>query len=418
VGDDAPVTDALVTDDDIDGVRPLRPDEYRLAQDLFRASLHVGPVQDKNWPMIERSYEQGRVFGAFRDGVLAGSALSFRSELSVPGGAVLPAAMVTRVGVRADQTRRGVLRSLMHAQLTNMTEPFATLRASEGPIYGRFGYGVATRGRTVKISRRRAVPHPAAPGGGRVRLLPYEEALPLITELYRRIGARGPGWSGRPETWWQAELGFARESKFPTTVAVHSGPDGDDGFAVYDVRHDFDDHQKPVQLFVHDLFGGNPVAWAALWRFLVSVDLVDDVIAELRPVDEPLERLFTDPRAVSTSTVDDETWLRLVDVPAALAARSFDVLAPGAGSVVIEVRDDMLPANSGRYRIGDGRARRVDETAELALDVAALAALYLGDVAASALAAVGALTVVKADALRVAGGLFAVPAAPWCGTYF
>jgi predicted acetyltransferase len=148
------------------------------------------------------------------------------------------------------------------------------------------------------------------------------------------------------------------------------------------------------------------------------VDLVDDVIAELRPVDEPLELLFNDPRTVATSTVDDETWLRLVDVPAALAARSFGELAPGAGSVVLEVRDDLLPANSGRYRIGGGPARRVDETAELALGVDALAALYLGDVAASALATVGRLTVVKADALGVADRLFAVPAAPWCGTYF
>ena len=86
--------------------------------------------------------------------------------------------------------------------------------------------------------------------------------------------------------------------------------------------------------------------------------------------------------------------------------------------MVIEVRDDFLPANSGRYRIGDGPARRVDETAELTLGVDALAALYLGDVAASALATAGRLRAAKADALRVADRLFAVPDSPWCGTFF
>ena len=131
-----------------------------------------------------------------------------------------------------------------------------------------------------------------------------------------------------------------------------------------------------------------------------------------------MDQLFTDRRAVEVTEVEDETWLRLVDVPAALTARTFGELASDVGSVVIEVEDELLPANSGRYRIGDGQARRVDETAELAMSVNTLAALYLGDVAASALAAVGRLTVVKADALRVADGLFAVPAAPWCGTYF
>lgn len=413
VDDDAPVTD-----DNIDGVRPLRPEEYRAADDLFRGSLHVGPATDENWSTAETSYEQDRAFGAFRDGTLVGTTLSFASELGVPGGARLPMAMVTRVGVRSDHTRRGVLTELMRTQLTGMTEPFATLRASEGLIYGRFGYGVATRGRTVVVRRHRAAPHSAVSDVGRVRLVPYADALPVVTALYDRIGAQRPGWSGRPDSWWQATLAYLAAAKSQVPVAVHSGPDGDDGFAVYVVRRDFEEHEKPVVMQVHDLTAETPEVWAALWRFLLSVDLVDEINAELRPLDEPVGLLFADPRAVSTPVVEDETWLRLVDVPVALAARSYRELAPDAGSVVIEVRDPFLPANSGRYLIGDGAARRVGEPAELSMDVAALAMLYLGDVAASALAATGRLTVVKADALRVADRLFGVPGSPWCGTFF
>jgi predicted acetyltransferase len=78
----------------------------------------------------------------------------------------------------------------------------------------------------------------------------------------------------------------------------------------------------------------------------------------------------------------------------------------------------LLPANSGCYRIGDGPARPVSEPAELALDAAALSTLFLGDIAPSALAMAGRLTVHKSDALAVADRLFAVAESPWCGTYF
>jgi predicted acetyltransferase len=410
--------DAPVTDDDTDGIRPLRPEEYRAAFDLFLGSLHVAPVQDTRWADIEPSFEPGRVLGAFRDGTLVGTALSFTSELAVPGGARLPMGMVTRVGVRPDHTRRGVLTGLMRAQLTGMTEPLATLRASEALIYGRFGYGVATRGRTMVVQRRRAAPHSSVADTGRIRLVPLADAVPVVTALYDGIGPQRPGWSARPEGWWRSAATQPAAGRSPALVAVHSGPDGEDGFAVYDVAIDFEDETKQTTLHVHDLTAETPEVWAALWHFLLTVDLVEEVSAWLRPVDEPLELLYADRRAVRTTRVDDETWLRLVDVPAALAARSYRELTSDAGSVVIEVRDPFLPANSGRYLIGDGAARRVGEPAELSMDVAALAMLYLGDVAASTLAATGRLTAMKADAPRVADRLFGVPESPWCGTFF
>jgi predicted acetyltransferase len=121
---------------------------------------------------------------------------------------------------------------------------------------------------------------------------------------------------------------------------------------------------------------------------------------------------------VDTTAIEDETWLRIVDVPVAMAARSFRELSGDAGSIVIEVRDPLLPANSGRYRIGDGPARPVGEPAELVLDVAALSTLFLGDISPSAPAMAGRLTAIKTDALAVADRLFAVPTSPWCGTYF
>ncbi|HEX4702195.1 MAG TPA: GNAT family N-acetyltransferase [Pseudonocardiaceae bacterium] len=401
-------------------IRVVEPDGYRAANDVFHGSLQVKPVSDEHWPNLVGSYEPGRTYSAFHGDEQVGTTASFASELLVPGGALLPMAMVSRVGVRSDHTRRGVLTSLMRAQLTGLAEPIATLRASEGVIYGRFGYGVATRGRSIRVNRARAIGHPGAPTGGRVRIVAIDDAMDLMPAIYARFGPGRPGWVSRSGIWWDMTRFYASLfSKSPVVFAVHHGPDGDDGFAVYSVtRADWEQPNPRSVLHVEDFMAFTTDAWAGLWRFLLSVDLVHDVKAHLRPLDEPVEQLFVDNRAVDTLGIDDETWLRLVDVPSALAARSYGELSRDAGSVVIEVRDALLPANSGRYRLGDGPAVPVGEPAELLLDVADLGALYLGDIAPSALAATGRLTAEKADAVSVADRLFAIAESPWCGSYF
>lgn len=402
-----------MTETDLE-TRALRPDEFRAGSTLFLASLHHGPPSDEVWAAGGDAYEEGRVLGAFRGDSLVGTALSYGGRLAVPGGEVLPMAMVTAVGVRADQTRRGVLTALMRAQLAGLAEPVATLRASEAVIYGRFGYGVATRGRTVRIDRRKAVFRPGVPGGGSVRLLPLAEAFELLPALYDRVSRQRPGWAARPAAWWAAQRSWTADRKGALVLAaVHSGPDGDDGFAVYEVRRDRD----RSRLEVEDMVAADERVWAALWRFLLGVDLIDEVQVSYRPLDEPVEELFVDRRAVQTTEVEDETWLRLADVPAALAARRFGAFAT-AGPVVIEVRDALLPANSGRYVLGAGPARPVTEPAELTMDVDVLAQLYLGDLAPSASAAAGRIEVAKSDALAAADRLFAVGGSPWCGTFF
>ncbi|HEY0806522.1 MAG TPA: GNAT family N-acetyltransferase [Pseudonocardiaceae bacterium] len=396
--------------------RVLESHEYRNAGDVFLGALHIAPATDEHWSRVQQSYETGRTLGAFAGDVLVGVATTFPSGLAVPGGAVLPMAMVTWVGVRADHTRRGVLTGLMRAQLSGLAEPFASLRASEGVIYGRFGYGVATRGRTVRVTRASAISQPDAPTGGHVRLIDLDQAERLLPEIYRRIGPARPGWADRDGYWWGSLRSFVEREQRPVVFAVHSGPDGDDGFVIYQVSRE--PGRPPAVLEVDDLMAGSVQAWAGLWRFLLDVDLVHEVEANLRPLDEPLELLFTDRRAVASTSIADETWLRIADVPVALAARSFGETAGNAGPVVIEVRDPLLPANSGRYRIGDGPARPVGEPAELVMDVGALGTIYLGDVAPSALAAAGRLQPVKDDAVAVADRLFAVITSPWCGSYF
>ncbi|MER7011374.1 GNAT family N-acetyltransferase [Saccharopolyspora sp. NPDC000359] len=391
-------------------VRALAESELRTSHDLFLRALLRRPVSDENWARTSGRLVAGRVLGAFDGGELVGTARATANELAVPGGRVAAGA-VTGVGVRADRTRRGVLRGLMRAQLDEVRqrgEPVAMLHASEAGIYERFGYGVASRHRKVELERARVVFRDDAPRGGQVRVLDRGAAEPLLPGIYQRCAVDRAGWIGRDEPWWS---GFWQYLGDGVVVAVHTGEDGvDDGFAVYEPKHG----ERGTSVDVHDLKGADATAVAELWRFLLGVDLADRVVGHVRPLDEPLEWWLTDRRQCRVTEVEDDLWVRLVDVLGALRARTYGAAEP----VVVEVRDAFLPDNAGGYRIGPDGVERSTAAPQLGLDVSALAALYLGDQLASTLVAAGRVEVRDPAAVTAADRLFATLETPWCGTGF
>ncbi len=89
---------------------------------------------------------EGRLHVAVDGERIVGGAGAFELDLTIPGGRVRTAG-VTVVGVLPTHRRRGILRELMRVQLEDVHargEPLAVLWASEGGIYGRFGYGLAS----------------------------------------------------------------------------------------------------------------------------------------------------------------------------------------------------------------------------------------------------------------------------------
>lgn len=401
-------------------VRAVAEDDRRACLDVLVQSLHGKPVSNEYWSEMAPSWPAAGKFAAFDEqGTPVGIASSFDTELTVPGGRALGAAAVDGVGVRADWTRRGVLTAMMAVQLEDLAErgiPLAALHASEGVIYGRFGYGAATFGKAVHVDRLRAKLRDGAAGNGVVRFVTPAEAAERIPALYNGIDRKRPGFLARPGVWWPAKFDRLLGRDHGYRVAVHSGPDGDDGFVIYQTI-DTRNPQAPDQgaiLDIRELHAGTPQAWVGLWRFLLSVDLVSAVTGRFRPVDEPLAELLTDPRAVSTTEVIDDLWVRLVDVPTALAAREYGAADP----VVIDVLDRQLPANDGRYVVGPDGAERTSAAAELRLDVATLSSLYLGAGLMSSLALAGRVDVLDERALSRADVLFHTTRAPWCGTFF
>jgi len=199
----------------------------------------------------------------------------------------------------------------------------------------------------------------------------------------------------------------------PAKAVVHHGPGGPDGFAVYHVQGP-QAHPWTKTLEVVDLFAGSPAAFAGLWRFLLGLDLVDRIAVESRPLDDPIELLLADHRCANVDRVGDEHWIRLVDVPAALAARAYGPAEP----VVIEVTDPLLPGNSGTYLVTPDGAGRTDRPAGLRLDVTTLAMVYLGTWRPSALADAGRIEVRDPAAAAAADVLFGTRVAAWSGSYF
>lgn len=400
-------------------VRILESGEIRTAFDVVLRSLHRSPVSDETWAYREPAREDARVFGAYHEAELIGAAFSIGAEIAVPGGARLPMAAVNGVGVRADHRRRGVLTSLMRAQLDDIAERgevMASLRASETAIYGRYGYGVGTRARALRVRRNRAAPHPDVAERGEVRELTADRAIAELPGLYERIGLHRPGMMSRPDAWWGDKLTHALRTDHSLVIAMHTGPSGPDGFVGYRKQDRFtlDEPTSDVDLHVKDLHAASTDALAGLWRYLLRVDLVADIYAFERPLDEPIELLLSDPRACRTQDVTDHTWHRILDVPAALAARDYAPEEP----VVLEVADGMLERNSGRYLVGPSTVERTGAPAQLRLPVDVLSMIYFGTYRPSLLAEVGRIEVLDAAALDRADRLFATQRMAWCGTAF
>ncbi len=360
---------------------------------------------------------------------IVATAAAYSLELTLPGGTMIPAGGVTWVGVLPTHRRRGLLTSLMRRQLDDIAargEALAVLTASESSIYGRFGYGMASFAASFEIARRHAdfTERAQSIGAtGRVNLIEHEEALDILPGVYERVRAEQPGAVSRSPQYWQGYLrdpyeideGFG--PRFYVTYVSAAGTL--DGAAFYRIMNSWHHGIASNILSVNELLAVTPVAYAAMWRYLLSVDLVETIRTARRPVDEPLRWLLSDPRRLRCTRLGDDLWVRILDIPAALSARSYRT----EDRIIFEVTDAFRPQSSGRYLLEagtDGSTCRSDTRteADLALDMTDLAAVYLGNASFSALARAGRVVELTPGALTRADLLFSTDRAPYCGTPF
>jgi predicted acetyltransferase len=371
-------------------------------------------LKDEDIERSRRVMPVDRVLAAWDGGRPVGVTASWPLELTVPGG-VAAAAGVTWVGVLPSHRRRGILRELMLRQLDDVHgrgEPLAILWASESVIYGRFGYGIAAPETSMDAERSSFALRDDAGPRGSVRLLTADEAAEHFPPLYESRRRERPGQFARSADWWTtgllADPEHWREGSSPKYYALLEIDGEPAGYALYRVKPKWEEGTPRGELRVLEAFATSPEATAEIWRFLFGVDLVVRVKAGRLDPAWALLLMVRDPRRLHLS-VDEGLWLRFVDLEAALQARSFE----DGDEVVLEVADDVLPRNAGRFRVG-AEPGRTDADADVAVDVRDLASAYLGAFTFERLAAAGRARELRPGGLARATALFATPVPPHC----
>jgi predicted acetyltransferase len=315
------------------------------------------------------------------------------------------------------------MRAMMEGQLRRLATdgvPLAVLWPAEAPLYGRFGYGAATATHDTKVRLRdrdsglRAGRDPRP-----VRLLDPAAAGPQLDGVYARLGRQRAGVLGRDAQWWANEvLADPAEDREGGPLRVVVAGERPDGYALYRVRTDRALPEESAGIVeVEELVALTPQARYDLWSYLLAIDLAGRLDAPLLPVDDPLVALLRNPRTAET-TQHDALWVRLLDVPSAIAGRAWSAEA----RLTVELTDDLLPQNAGRWLLdvgpAGGRCTPTDAPADLALPVAELGATYLGG--GSLVRAVDAGVVAEASpgAAAVFDHAARTARAPWNVTVF
>lgn len=399
-------------------IRPIAEDEFETWMRAIESAFggHVSPEDVQNERKV---IDPARCLAAFDGDDIVGCASSVVFEMTVPGGTI-PTVGITGVGVVPTHRRRGVNTALMRRQLDDIRDEgfaIAALFASEGSIYGRFGYGLATFEAFVDIETSRSAFVPGSEGDGRVRLLERDAAKDRYLSMFDESRLTRPGAMRMEPNWFDyefAEKHSGEERKF--FFAFHETGKDVDGVAVYTIKHNWSAvPQNEVELYALDAL--NSSAYAQMWRFVLDLDLVSKLTAWSRPADEPLLHLLREPRRLNLR-LRDALWLRFLDIRRALSSRRY----PREGRVVFDVRDAFCPWNEGRYALESGAegttCEPTEDDADLLLTTNALAAVYLGGSTFSQLHRAGRVSEERTGAIGTADAMFMWYTPPWAMLHF
>jgi predicted acetyltransferase len=351
---------------------------------------------------------------------------SWTEQLTVPGGNSIDAWAISSVTVSPTHRRQGIARSLLEGELraaAGMGLPMAILTVSESTIYGRVGFGPAVFTADLSLETQRTK-FSSGKGLGKLQPVSAEEFCTEAPLIFDRIRTSTPGqiriW---PLRWDQISGRAPGDEDYTKNTRIVRFDDGDGvprGFVVYRVTGgeiDFTNHTLTVDY----LLAENAEAYEALWRFVLEVDLVRQVKAGLRSVDEPLVWQLADRRAVTVTPVD-HLWLRILDVPASLSARRY----AGSARIGFDV-SDALGFAQGRFLLetdeaGMPKVSRVtkfpSDAAAVSLPINELSSLYLGGVTASALVSAGRVHEVTDGAAAIVERTFHSSVTPWLSIWF
>jgi predicted acetyltransferase len=372
------------------------------------------------------TFEFDRSAAAFDGSEMVGTSSAYSFDLSVPGGSAA-ASGITAVAVLPRYRRRGIMSAMIRHLLADAVrrgEPLAVLFASEPLIYRRFGFGCAAE--ELRFTIRRGEAGMTRPSGDPplLRAAGPADALKELAAVYTAVAARRGGMPARDDRWWQyrtQDPESRRGGASPLRCVIAEDHGEPAGYALYTTTGRWQPDGSGIPdgiLRIRELMADGPAAAAALWADLLSRDLVAEVEAPGRPVDDPLLHLLADRRR-ARPIMCDNLWLRVVDVPAALRQRAYarDV------DIVLEVTDEVLPGNAGRWRLaaaagGAATCERTTAAADIVVPAGTLGAAYLGGTRLGALVAAGQGTEVSLGAVAALSAAMSWDQAPLCPMNF
>lgn len=350
---------------------------------------------------------------------------SWPAQFTVPGHRSVTGWAISSVTVAPTHRRRGIARAMLEAELrtaASLGVPIAALTASEATIYARYGFGPAALVATWSIDTSRASWAGPSPAGS-VEFLSSESLLEQGPAIFERARLHLVGdierWTGR----WRDLLDFDDpvKSRAPRVVRYVDEHGDAQGFAIYLLREV--DHPVPTRVLeVRHLIAATDDAYAGLWQFLLEQDLVDEVTAPLRPIDERVIWQVTDRRAVRKTFEQDHLWGRILDVPAALAGRSYrdrsrlgfvvaDDLGFADGSYLLDIGNDGVATVTASDELPEN-------VAALSLGIAELSSLYFGGVSAVALAQAERIVELSPGSAEAVDAAFRISPEPWLSIWF
>jgi predicted acetyltransferase len=406
-------------------LRRISRDEIALWCDAMAVGFLDMP-DPLRYPFVEAIFDAQRGVAAFDGKKIVGTYASFTTDITLPGGAAVPANAVAGVTVMPTHRGRSILRTSITTDLREAKEreePLAILFASEFDIYARFGFGVATESIGIAIDTRgitfRSTPRETS--GRVVELVDHAGAIDLCLPVYERMRADRAGMIDRELARWQQSFGIMpgpeKWSWNGHVVITRDSSGSVDGYARYKGSDDWTSGRASSTLAVDEFVAVTPAAHHRLLEFLCSMAWVTKVTFDECPVDDESHLFVVDERRVDRSHRIDRVWARVLDIPRLLTARTYEI----ADRVTIEVAD-ANGLGEGRFTLDaspDGAScKRSRAKADVTMTVNELASIVFGGMSFAAFVRAGRATEHTAGSARRIDRLFRTTHAPWNPTHF
>lgn len=404
-------------------LRAVSTDEFAALAELDAAVFGYRPkAEDVDY--LRSTFEPSRTVCAFEGDRMVASSVALNLELTLPGGSRVQMAGLTWMAVRPTHRRQGLMRRLMMAQLEAVAarnEPVAGLMASESLLYHRFGFGIASHSAHVEIESRHAALRTPIRDAGTIVAVDLDTFLQHVIELHMRASAERNGMVSRSAGSYRQSYRHAAEElggAAPAQLYAHRDHVGIvDGVVSFRIAANWEGPFPNYELRISYLLAITAAAEIALWGMCLGHDLVTRVVANGRPVDEPIVDLLADPRRWIARPLD-ELYLRPTNIPTLLAARRY----AREGAVVIELCDEVLPSAGGRFLLEATRDAAAclptNAPADLVLGPAALGAAILGDTPIERLWRAGLVEERTSGAVSLATSMLRWSPAPWASYVF